>query len=509
MFQGKVQVPAGFVCPYKDACPELEGLSTHWVWHAYESAPQERGELWAMIEERDQELRAARKRIKELEREKDELKARYQALHRKQFKAQKKPSDYQAAKIQDWPKRNKRKRGAPVGHSGWYRPRPTRIDRTEEITVPQICPYCGGEDLQDTTKVKEYLQEDIVVKPQVVVTRFRYHQAYCRTCQRTVVRKTERGGLPAPIGPVAKSLAVYLRHELRLPFRKVQSVLVDVFGLRFVPASAWGFERQAAKRGRALYDDLREKVRASKVVYADETHWRQDGKNHYVWFAGNEDLAYYHIDRHRSLEAARAVLGENFDGNLISDGYSLYYSIGVRLHQVCLAHLIITAKELWQELKLRTRRYRAAEIFCRDTMALLKKACSYNAKHISRSYGFRLRRRFLAELDQICARTIHDARIEHFRQRLLTRERTHLFTFLIHPDIQPTNNLAERSLRDIVVLRKIVGGTRSPTGSFTLAIIHSLFFTARRQGRDPRKFLHTLFSANIPAAYRSLYNDSS
>ncbi len=89
-----------------------------------------------------------------------------------------------------------------------------------------------------------------------------------------------------------------------------------------VPAALVGFDNRAAKRGEAIYEDVRDKVRASDVVHADETSWRSDGKGFYVWFAGNDELAFFHIDRHRSAAAAQIVLGEAFDGVLVRDRYA-------------------------------------------------------------------------------------------------------------------------------------------------------------------------------------------
>jgi hypothetical protein len=85
---------------------------------------------------------------------------------------------------------------------------------------------------------------------------------------------------------------------------RVAEVFKDLFGLECVPASALGFDRQAARKGMPLYEDLREKIKASEVIHADETSWRNDGIGHYAWYAGNNDLAFFHIDQHRSTEVA-------------------------------------------------------------------------------------------------------------------------------------------------------------------------------------------------------------
>ena len=85
----------------------------------------------------------------------------------------------------------------------------------------------------------------------------------------------------------------------------------DLFGLSFVPAVTVGFDRKASKYGAPLYPDLREKIRISEVVHADETSWRNDGSGHYVWFAGNEKLAFFHIAKSRSTEVANNILARS------------------------------------------------------------------------------------------------------------------------------------------------------------------------------------------------------
>jgi hypothetical protein len=134
-----------------------------------------------------------------------------------------------------------------------------------------------------------------------------------------VVQAGEGELLNAPLGPVAKSVALYLRYRIGIPYRKTAELFRELFGLQFVPASALGFDRKAAARGTPIYEDLGEKIRASDVVHADETSWRSDGVGHFVWFAGNENLAFFHIDRHRSAEVAKAIFGEGFGGTLVRD----------------------------------------------------------------------------------------------------------------------------------------------------------------------------------------------
>ena len=60
-----------------------------------------------------------------------------------------------------------------------------------------------------------------------------------------------------------------------------------------------------------------------------------------------------------------------------------------------------------------------------------------------------------------------------------------LFVFVSHPDVPPENNAAERSLRHMVISRKISGGTRSQQGSNSKMALASLFGVWRARGLNP------------------------
>ncbi len=228
--------PYGFSCPYTDHCPHLDGLSTTWVFEEYQRADEAYHEHLRIVDVLDARLNAALKQMQLLKKENAELKAKNTALHRRQFKANKgTPSESEQARGS-----TSKKRGAPRGHPGWSRPKPLRVDRTVHLPAPSICPHCGSDSLLPTEKVSEHLQEDIVLRPRTVVTRYVHKEAYCPWCRRSVVQAGEDELLHAPIGPVAKSVAIYLRYRIGMTYRKVREVFRDLFGLEFVAASAWG-----------------------------------------------------------------------------------------------------------------------------------------------------------------------------------------------------------------------------------------------------------------------------
>jgi hypothetical protein len=500
-------LPDDFCCPYRDGCPYLEGLPTSWVFHRYQQVGGTECQYEFQLQELERLLEAERRQRKELELEKQQLQAQLHALHRRQFKGRSKP----LTPTPQCPSAQRKKRGAPVGHPPWVRPRPKQMDLCLEIPAPQCCPECQSTELQPLPAVRQHVQEDIVVEPRVLTTCYVHHQARCPHCQRDLILPGP-GELPGSyIGPAAKATAIYLRYELNVSDRKISRFFADFFGLNFVPASAYGFERQAVRRGQPLYLDLLEKVRSLAVVHADETTWRHDGQPYWVWYAGNKDLAAFLLDPHRTTEAAQKLLGQKFAGVLVADAFASYAGVEPKDRQSCLSHIKTKAKELEQELALLTEDGAdpAARQFCRDIQGWVHEACQAHQSLTARPWrapaGKAQERQFKKQLRNLCRQPLHHPKAEKFRQRLLGPEQKLLFTCFRRPAVPPTNNQAEQSLRPVVIMRKVIQGTRSQSGLENHSVLRSLFETAKRQGKKPQSFFLDLFTKDTARAQAALY----
>jgi hypothetical protein len=445
-----------------------------------------------------------------LERENQQLRAQLQALHRRQFKGRAKlaPASPQGAPPQPG------KRGAPAGHPAWVRPPPKQIDFRFEVPAPQCCPECQSTDLEPVAEVREHVQEDIVLEPRVVATGYVHQQVHCPHCQRDVIASGP-GELPGSyIGPAAKATALYLRYELNVSDRKISRFFADFFGLKFVPGSAYGFERQAVRRGLPLYQDLLEKVRSLPVVHADETSWRSDGRPHWVWYAGNQDLAAFRWDAHRTAEAAQKLLGEKFSGVLVADAFASYNRVQPQDRQSCLSHVKTKAKEIEQELALLKGRAAdpKARQFCQDLQGWVHEACQTHHQLKARPWRAKAAKaqahRLTRQLRMLCRQPLRYPRAEKLRERLIGPEQKMLFACFRKPGVPPTNNQAERSLRPVVIMRKVIQGTRSEKGLENHSVIRSLFETARRQGKQPHRFFLDLFTKDTVQAQAALYRNS-
>ena len=499
-----------FDCPHKHECPHLDGLSTKWALDQYRHGQDTYQEHMRIFDRFDADLKDRNDRIRLLERENAELKAKLALLHKRQFKPNKKKVESDPP----IPSKSGKKRGAPVGHPAWGRSEPEHIDHTIFVPAPTVCPHCGKKELVPSNELREHIQEDIVLEPRPVVTCYQHGQAFCSGCNRLVIQAGENELPNAPIGPVAKSVAIYLRYRIGISYRKTTELFRDLFGMTFVPASAVGFDRKAAKLGGPIYEDIREKIRVSEVVHADETSWRNNGSGHYAWFAGNEDLAFFHIDRHRSAEVAKYIFGDCFEGVLVRDRYAAYNGIG-STWQACLAHIITNAKEIKREHELlpQAEREPATDRFCDRVETFFKEACETATKLKSGKVPWEsaegIEKRLVKQLSGICKKQLAFRPAETLKSFLSGKDQKFLFTFLRHPGVPPTNNHSEQSIRFLVIFRKIFFGTRSESGLRNHSIIPSLIQTARRQGVHPRLFLKVLLTSDTITAQAALYNNSS
>jgi transposase len=277
------------------------------------------------------------------------------------------------------------------------------------------------------------------------------------------------------------------------------------------------FDQAAARAAEPIHQRLRDKVRCADIIHADETHWRIDGQSAYIWFAGNPNFGFFHIDRSRSSEVALAIFGPRFQGALVADDYAAYNAIEPAARQSCLAHLLRKAKEIAQLITLlpQAQQVPGDLRFCHQVCALLARACDLGRRRDTGQLSFTQAKAKIPGLEaarqRLCQIPCHHPEAENLRQRLLDpkRDGQRLFTFLAINRMPPTNNYAEQTLRHPVIFRKLIFGNRSARGAHSLAVNLSLIHTAKCLQRDLIPLLKvTLLSGSVAAA-DLLFADSS
>jgi hypothetical protein len=281
------------------------------------------------------------------------------------------------------------------------------------------------------------------------------------------------------------SLIATLRETGQLPIRTIQWWLSTVYQLHLSVGGITAVLHGVAQRGVGTMAAVRECVRASPVVHADETGWREDGANGYVWTFSTPTERYF-VRRGRDKGVVDEVLGEEFAGVLVSDFYAAYNHYP-GIHQRCWVHLlrdIHTLRQLYpDDARLAQWAARVRAIY-----EAAKAVVSGDARGRHQA-----QRRLEQQLLAMC-RPFQDDPLAVQRKlcRRVERFLPELFVFVGEPTVPSDNNAAERSLRHLVTQRKISGGTRSPRGTATAMTLASLFGTWRLQGRNPLDACHQL-----------------
>ena len=361
---------------------------------------------------------------------------------------------------------------------GFARTRMTPTQRVEHVV--EQCPDCGtqlsGGWVQRTREVIELPQVP------VSVTEHAYIARTCPCCRRRWAPPAQPDGVALGkqrLGVNLVSLIAALREEARLPFRTIQWYLDTVHGLHLSVGAIVDATQRVAQKAQRMMADIVERIRSSPVVCADETGWREDGRNGYVWTFSTPDLRYF-LRRGRGKAVVDEVLSPDFAGVLVSDFYAAYHHYdGPK--QRCWAHLLrdIHDQRVLYPQDGSLARWAAAIHQIYDQAKALTYPAEQPAEQQRRAAQLALERRLSARcgpyLDNPSAR----------QARLCRRVENHikeLFVFAAEPAVPPDNNAAERSLRHLVVSRKISGGTRSARGTETKMTLASIFGTWRAQG---------------------------
>jgi transposase len=343
------------------------------------------------------------------------------------------------------------------------------------------CPTCGtglaGGSVHRTREVIE------VVCPPVRVVEHVYLARQCPQCRRRCVPPPGLAGQVLGrqrLGIGAVSLIATLREEGRLPIATIQWYLRTVHRLRLSQGAIVDVLRQVAHRGRPAVATLREQIRASPVVNADETGWREAGRNGYVWTFSTPTARYF-VRRGRHKAVVDEVLGAQFDGVLVSDFYAAYHHYeGVK--QRCWTHLLREIHELTALYPDDAR----VQAWAAEVHAVYAQAKAFSATDPPARERQWARRRFEQGLLGLCQPYLTDPTAP--QRSLCARIERHLaelFVFVVEPGVPADNNAAERSLRHLVTSRKISGGTRSAEGTDAKMVLSSLFGTWRAQGLNP------------------------
>jgi transposase len=436
-----------------------------------------------------------------LERENAELRTEVERLRRALEEAlrasKRQAAPFSRQKPKAHPQKPGRKSGQKYGRR-YRRTVPERIDEVVEVPLPAQCPRCGG-GIEEGGTVSQFQTE--IPSPQVERIEFRIHVGRCRRCRRRVQGRHPRqtsnaiGSAASQLGPRALALVTLLNKGLGLPYGKTATVLEQAFGLRVSRGGLCQAMERVADKVEPTYQALVAQVRGSPSVTPDETGWRVEGQLWWMWAFSTAQVTVYAIQPGRGFAQAAAILGADFAGFLVRDGWGVYRQFSQAVHQSCLAHLLRRCRETILVAG------KGAAKFPRTVQVILQAALELRDRRAQGRIGDRgvavAQGRLEARLDRSLQRRYRSPRNQRLANHLL-RERDALFTFLNCPGLEATNWRAEQAIRPMVVARKVWGGNRTARGAQTQSILASFLQTCRQQLQPASSVLQTLLCSPQP-----------
>ena len=308
--------------------------------------PQEGGGR-ALVHERqkvkrlEDSLTRKERENEKLRKENERLKKRNEDLKRQLDSARKKPKWVKASKPADGLNAAGRKKGPKKGHSPNIRKCPDKADR--EVTLTAAACSCCGDSLPPPSSWHCHWQVDIPKSTPKITTKFSVGWSWCKKCNRLIAPKERLKA--AKYGPILHATIAYWKYGLGLTLGKIRTLLIAQYDLEISTGVISGILTRTSSWLEDTYEEIKTSLGEQSHLHADETGWRQDGRNFWLWSFTNDYLSFCTIEKSRSQEVVKRVLGETFDGVLITDFYGSYNAIDC-VKQRCWVHLLRELREL-------------------------------------------------------------------------------------------------------------------------------------------------------------------
>lgn len=392
-----------------------------------------------------------------------------------------------------------RKAGGQAGHEGAGRELMPE-DRVDEIVehYPDACRGCGREFSADERRPGgRFGRHQIVELPPigVLMVEHRTRRSRCPECRAETTAELPAGIGFSAFGPRLRAAIVTLTARNRISRRGAAELAGEMFGAKLSTGSVDAICQRASDALEGPHTQLRAWLLGQRAVHVDETGWRTAGDSRALWTMTAPGASIFEIAEHCNREQFDELIGP-FGGIIVSDRWPGYEHLDPDRRQVCWSHL-------QRDFRRHSEGLAEQKTFGEHGVALTGRVFTswraYQHEHHDRAHP-------QADLEPI--KTELRALLEH-AGRKSTRNRYHrrfannllkvwpaLWTFATHPEVQPTNNPAERALRSPVIHRKLSHGTRTENGERFAERALSAAATCRQQHRSLFEFMGELLAAH-------------
>ena len=258
----------------------------------------------------------------------------------------------------------------------------------------------------------------------------------------------------------------------------------NIFSVSMTRPTALAVTRRASDKLKPYYEQLEEEIKNSDVVQGDETSHSVNGVNQCIWVFCNSLSSLFKFKKERGGDIVEKVLGKDFKGKLVSDGwatYTVYTKENKIVHQRCLDHL---TREVKYECK---EKHPDLYKWCCDIYAMIKKGKQYKQEKRRDD----IYKKCKSELAMLIANMKAHRNLRKLANKI-ENGGDKWFACILHPELPMDNNEAERSIRPFVIMRKIIGCLRSDIGIKNYEIMMSLISTWQKQKKNTFYMLQTL-----------------
>jgi len=363
--------------------------------------------------------------------------------------------------------------GRKSGHDPEWRDAPDP-DREIEVSC-DCCPECG-ERFDESAGVSPRLVEELPDPEPPRITQYNRHHYECDGCGTRTVASHSDCPDEGQFGLNVIAQAALSRYDHRLPYRKIADRFKQLYGLELSPASAWHATERAARAGRKEYERIRARIQQADVIHVDETGIKRDGEQAWLWTFRTDEHTLYAVRETRGSDVPAEVLGEDFAGTVICDGWTAYPAFTNAL-QRCWAHILREAKDVAEDHEVAEPIYRYLTQMYAGLQAWLETGPSDRQRA-------QMHRAAQRGLEALVNWSVPDGPVATLLGKI-EGGIGHWLTFVGEPAVSPTNNAAESALREPVVLRKVIGTLRNDQGMFVHETLLSLLATWHQQGHNP------------------------
>ena len=388
--------------------------------------------------------------------------------------------DFGRANKHNLREKSNRKSGGQIGHKGSSLKMSDKPDEIQKYT-PKYCKQCGEAFTPDTIFELHQRKQEVVVPP--IKPKFIEHQSYSCTCSKCNMQTTSSfpSYLKANIqyGANIQALVTYLSVYQYMPSNRIKSYLEDIMNIPISEGTIYNIIESMGNKAAPVYETIKEKVAASKVVGGDESGVKINGKKAWFWVFQNPLYTFIKVAYSRSYQSIAETFPNGFPMSAyVSDSLPAQLKINTKAKQLCLAHLMRELKNFEGALNC---------TWSPKLMQVFKGAISYKKQMTINDYlgtnqkveGFENQ---LTELLGIDYSGKHD-KLQAFIKRLI-KNRGSIFTFLYHREVPPDNNGSERAIRNAKVKMKISNQFKSFGFANHYAVIRSVIDTTIKNSKN-------------------------